>query len=310
MDTILTDNVWKQVAAESSLARRRLAAVAYVTSDRNLKLKRGDVLVCDASDTAIKAGQTSARLLQSLLRKGVELRSRDDLHTKAAVFGRFALIGSSNLSASSENSLTELALFTDRDQTVAQVTSFIHQLREDSEEIDDNFLRRILKLKVDQQNRGPQRKRKDIGFSAKPRTWIIGVKELPDESFPDEQKLVEKGMNRANSLLADSDSTISNVRWTGISRFRSSAREGDRVVQIWKSLSGKRITAISPCPIVLRQNGGSWTRFYVAEPENCKRLSWTEFERLGEKYGLAKVSLNGGREARPSEVPALDRLWS
>jgi len=99
-------------------------------------------LVCDASDTAIKAGQTSARLLQSLLRKGVELRSRDDLHTKAAVFGRLRSSIKQFIGLVGE-SLTELALFTDRDQTVAQVTSFITSLREDSEEIDDNFLRRF-----------------------------------------------------------------------------------------------------------------------------------------------------------------------
>jgi phosphatidylserine/phosphatidylglycerophosphate/cardiolipin synthase-like enzyme len=128
MDTILTDDVWKQVAAESKLARRPLVAVAYVTSEKNLKLKQNDLLICDASDAAIRTGQTSAPLLKSLAQRGVELRSHGDLHAKAAVFGRYALIGSSNLSPSSENTLTELAIFTDRDQIVAQVTSFIYGL--------------------------------------------------------------------------------------------------------------------------------------------------------------------------------------
>ena len=148
MDRLLTDNVWAQVAKDLTLASRRLAAVAYVTSQRHLKLKRDDVLVCDASDTAIKTGQTSATILQSLSRKGVELWSRSDLHAKAAVFGRFALVGSSNLSASSENNLTELSLFTDSGPAVAQVRAFIYGLRETSEKIDDDFLARIFKINV------------------------------------------------------------------------------------------------------------------------------------------------------------------
>jgi len=157
MDKLLTDNVWAQIAKELKLAKRRLAAVAYVTSDRHLKLIRNDILVCDASDTAIKTGQTSATILQSLARKGVEVWSRSDLHAKAAVFGRFALIGSSNLSASSENNLTELSLLTDSGQIVAQIRAFIYGLRETSEKVDDDFLARILNLNVSPQKGGSNR---------------------------------------------------------------------------------------------------------------------------------------------------------
>ena len=49
MDIILTGNVWKQIVNRAKGAKRRLAAVAYVSSGKYLKFTRGDILICDAS---------------------------------------------------------------------------------------------------------------------------------------------------------------------------------------------------------------------------------------------------------------------
>jgi len=307
MDTILTGNIWRLVAQKAKAAKRRLVAAAYVSSCRHLKLRQNDVLVCDASDRAIKAGETSARLLQALLRKGVELRSRPDLHAKVAVFGRYALIGSCTLSASSEEYSTELALFTDRKQVVAQTTAFIHGIREVSQEIDGDFLQRILKIKVrPARRRGCPRKDKVTRFGNK--VWLVSVHELAEDSFPEEQPFVEEAEKKAESL-ADKDSTISWIRWTGKARFRSVTQRGDRVVQIWTSLSGKRITVFAPCPGVARLDVGHWTRLFVAEPEDCHRLTWERFEKEAVKHSLSRVSKNSVRELNPREVLLIERLW-
>lgn len=165
METILTGDIWEQVPQKAGTAKRQLMTVAYVSSGTHLRLRSNDLLICDASDHAIKTGETSAQLLRTLFNKGVELRSRPDLHAKVGVFGCCALIGSCNLSVSSEERLTELALFTDRKQVVAQATAFIHGLREASEEIDRDFIRRILKIKVHRTPRpGPPRIAPSHGF--------------------------------------------------------------------------------------------------------------------------------------------------
>jgi phosphatidylserine/phosphatidylglycerophosphate/cardiolipin synthase-like enzyme len=198
MDTILTGNIWRRVAPLANRAKHRLLAVAYVSSDKYLKLRRNDILVCDASDRAIQAGETSASLLKSLVRKGAEVRSCPDLHAKVAVLGQTALVGSCNLSASSEEDLTELALLTDRKQIVAQATAFIHNLREASERIGDDFLRRILKLKVRRPRRRRKRQGKEIRFGNK--VWLVSVRELPHDSFPKEQPFVEQAEKKAATL--------------------------------------------------------------------------------------------------------------
>jgi len=91
--------------------------------------------------------------------------------------------------------------------------------------------------------------------------------------------------------------------------FRSLARAGDVVVQIWQSLSGKRITVFAPCSLVFRQDIGHWTRFYVSEPEDCQRVSWTRFEGEAEKHGLSRISKDSVRELNPREVLLIEGLW-
>jgi hypothetical protein len=308
METILTGNIWKQVAEEAKIARRRLVAVAYVSNCGHLRLSKGDVLVCDASDRAIKTGETSAPLLDALFHKGVELRSQPDLHAKVAVLGHYALIGSCNLSMSSEEDLTELALFTDRKQIVAQTMAFIHGLRETSKEIDVEFLQRILKIRIERHGlREHRRRARELRFGN--RVWLVSVRELPEDSFPEERPFAEKGEKKAESLVADKDGTISWIRWTGRGRFRSLARAGDVVVQIWQSLSGKRITVFALCALVLRQDIDHWTRFYVSEPEDCRRVSWTRFESEAKDRSLSRISRNSVRELNPREVLLIEGLW-
>lgn len=58
------------------------AAIAYVSSAENLHLHAGDTLITDASENAIKAGQTSARVLREFFRRGVVVYHCAGLHAK------------------------------------------------------------------------------------------------------------------------------------------------------------------------------------------------------------------------------------
>ena len=87
MERILTDNVWKQIASLARACKRRSAALAYVSTDNYVSFKKGDILVCDASDAAIKSGETSAAILARYYKKGVQLYSRTSLHAKVLVMG-------------------------------------------------------------------------------------------------------------------------------------------------------------------------------------------------------------------------------
>lgn len=309
METILTGNIWRQANVHAKGATRRLVAVAYVSDVKHLKLRRDDVLICDASDRTIRTGETSAKALQELVRKGVEVWSFPDLHAKAAVLGRYALVGSCNLSISSAEVLTELALLTDRRQVVAQVAAFIHGLREESVRVEDAFLKRILKIKVSiRTRRQGQKKRAKVSLGN--RVWLVSLRELRSDSYPKERPFVEEAEKEAEALVADKDASVSWIRWTGKCRFRSLARPGDIVVQIFKNLSGKRITVYAPCPIVLRQDVDHWTRFYIEDLEDHEALPWRQFEKRWAELGLSRVGKNTVRELKAREVLLLDGIWN
>ncbi len=56
-------------------------------------LRRGDVLICDASDLAIESGPTHADALSASLRTGVNVRSVQGLHAKIVVLPERVYIG-------------------------------------------------------------------------------------------------------------------------------------------------------------------------------------------------------------------------
>lgn len=96
---VVSGGLWTELHRLATKNRPRLAAVAYVTSDEKVKFGKGDTLVCDATDTAIKLGQTSAIVLRQAHDRGAQLFSSPGLHAKVFLLGRVAVIGSANLSS-------------------------------------------------------------------------------------------------------------------------------------------------------------------------------------------------------------------
>jgi hypothetical protein len=98
--------IWGSIQRLSKRARRRHLAVAYVSSDTHLRLRRGDILIVNASQGAIRSGQTSAAVLASAFARGVLIYSHPTLHAKVYLFDSEVVIGSANLSGTSRG-LTE-----------------------------------------------------------------------------------------------------------------------------------------------------------------------------------------------------------
>src|SRR5262249_42875902 len=128
MKALLSDDLWRELSRLSAEHQRIRAAIAYVTAPY-LEFRRGDLLVCDASDDAIKGGLTSASLLRSFVNRGAEVYSFHGLHSKAAVIDDTALIGSANLSENAGINTCEASLLTDDLQVVALIQGFIEKVK-------------------------------------------------------------------------------------------------------------------------------------------------------------------------------------
>src|SRR5262249_11896799 len=124
----LSDNLWHRITTVAKTnACRSLVAVAYFggAASELLPLRRGSVLVVDMSRKAVRTGQTDPKEIIKLLKEGVEIHSVENLHAKVFVLGRHAIIGSSNASRHSANSLIEAAVETTNHRVLAACRSFV-----------------------------------------------------------------------------------------------------------------------------------------------------------------------------------------
>lgn len=307
---VLSDGLWPEI---KKLGRKKLkfAAIAYVTSDRDLKFGRRDVLICDASDAAIQSGQTSAAVLRAAVRRGAAVYSSPGLHAKAMVLGRVAVVGSGNMSDASASQLVEAAIITDDARAVAGVRVLVHQLVDGADRVDDAFLKRISKLTVRAPRRGSRRRRAVTVRG--PRAWFISVAPLNEDRYEHENDLVEAERRAAERSREYSDSDAGYIRWAGNSRFYRDAKPGDLVVTAWKpSHKSKRGTVYAPEPLLRRKKVGKVTHFFVEEyadredtaiPFARFRSIWT---RLG---GSESLSVSSTREIPVELLETARQMW-
>lgn len=156
---VLGATLWPTITREARTSKSRAAAVAYVTDVGALPFSRGDTLVLDASEHAIKSGSTDVKILETLLERGVKLYSMPNLHAKVYVFDNTAIVGSSNLSHNSRNLLRECALLTHENQAVNEARALVHALSQEAESIDQEFITNAKKIEVIKTNYSPIERR-------------------------------------------------------------------------------------------------------------------------------------------------------
>ena len=310
MHRLATTDLWPIVKRLSKKAKRRLAAVGYVSKDSLVRFGSEDVLIVDASEGTIAGGLTSAKCLKRAYDREARIFSLPGLHTKLMVLDQVAVIGSANLS---ESGLVEAALITSDAPTVAAARSVIYQLRQQAQEVDEDFLKRILKITVVRRPRGSRRPKKlrlRIGGTT---TWLIGVTEVDDGDFASEAVATKAGTEKARKLRRKRTSDVSWVRWTGKGRFRSKAGEGDAVIQIWAPRGWKKPKRVyRTVTILLRQRERKWTRFYLEDPPGAEEsaLSWAEFRSLLRKAGITdRCGITSERVLSDDDARALMALW-
>jgi len=313
MQKIISNNLWGEIQRLALKSKTKRAAIAYVTTDKYLKFGKGDVLVVDASDAAIACGETSAAVLKQAYKRGAELYSSDRLHAKFILLDHVAVVGSANLSSSSANQLLEVAAVTDSPPIMSGLSVVIDQLTRQCKPVDQDFIKHISSIKVIRRPRANRLSRKIQLDSQKNRTWIIGVRELDDSHYVDEAEAITKGEAKAEKLKSVRKAEVGWLRWSGKSRFRAEAKKGDTVIQIWRSLRGKKPTVYKRAAILLRQEEPKCTRFFIEEPRNAESesLSWLRFNKLLKRVNFpGRVGPTSERLVKPEMAEALYSLWN
>jgi phosphatidylserine/phosphatidylglycerophosphate/cardiolipin synthase-like enzyme len=311
MEKLLTTNIWPEIGNLSAEAQRVEAVIAYVTSDKYLKMGDGDTLIVNASIGAIKNGETSADTLARLFKKGVVIYSLESVHAKLLVMDEeVVVVGSANASVSS-NSLDEAVVLTNSAIVASQARSYIYQLAQSATLLDEDKLKQLCLIKV------IRRGGRITGIKKQPiqppgeSAWIMSTRHLSSTTATAEREAV----NRAKKIVQKKNpqANLSSIRWVGRSRIRTAVQAGDRFVHIRRRKGNQRpYTVQPPNSILWRQDTPKWTRFYYdcAPSLTMKELKWSDFLKLCKQAGIKKkVTAGSARELSKSEADSLCRFW-
>lgn len=147
-------SVWPIIKNQIRRVRKTqqiFAAIAYIGKDAStlMPLRKGDILVCNASDVAIKLGSTSAKALEIFNNRGVQIFNESRLHGKVVVFSKRAFIGSANVSIRSRDLLYEAVVETTDQKIVDSSLQFVKNLCKEFSRLDSEDIRRLKRIKTD-----------------------------------------------------------------------------------------------------------------------------------------------------------------
>jgi hypothetical protein len=246
----------------------------------------------------------------------VQLYDCADLHAKILLLGNVAIIGSGNMSSSSERRMVEAALISDHGSVVAGVASLIEQLVKQSLQLDKEKIAQLCKIKVIRRGgrTGAVSKRRKTRISKLGnQTWIVGVRELRQDPKPQEQRLIDRATRSLQEQLGASDDDFSSIKWHVRGRFTRECRTGDLLIQVWRSAKAKRPSEVlKAVPVLLKQPTKSWTRFYVAEPSGSHPgVTWRQFKRLLREVGYPRqVKAGSVQLVEPDFADTINQKWN
>lgn len=311
MQRFLSGDLWDVLAARAKRAARRRVAVAYVTRD-HLGMRQGDLLIVDASRKAIACGETSAKLLRELHRKGVEIYSVPGLHAKVVLLDELAFVGSANLSDSSRNALVEAGVLTDSADVVTGVQVALSNWISGRRRLSKAHIDELVTIPVSRR-RGPAHRsgRRSVRSAvAGNNVWIVGVRDLPKDAFPKEQARIERGEAKAAAESSRPSAERSWIRWAGKKGFGVKCRQGDWVVQILPGKGG-RIDVLRPDVVQRVDVEPTCRRIYLEEIPGrlIDEMSLAAFQRLLKAGGVGRRVGPGSNRVVEMDRESMKALW-
>ncbi|SRR6266481_5040672 len=292
---LLTSDIWKSITSAAKRSRKpSYVAVAYFGkgASKLLPLRTNSRLVVDASENAVKSGQTHPADLKSLQKRGVIIYSVPNLHAKIYVFDDMAIVGSANVSNRSAGTLIESVLRTVDRGIVRSAKSFVESLC--LHELSPGTLDRLQKIYRSPRIPGGTAKRtknpRQRTRAELPRLFLTQL--VRSDPPAGSEAAEEKGYQAARSRRKHGRNYIlEQFNWSGDAPFRN----GDKVIQVVKEEDGRRLIDAPGDIIHTRrwQRNGRRVMFVYLEMPKVRR---TSLEKLARRFGYGakkKLHRNG-----------------
>jgi len=308
-----SDDSWSRIRDLAKMRGRRLVAVPFLGKGaiRRLPLQAGDLLIVRLDEATVKSGQTSPFEIGKFLRKGVEVHAQSNLHAKVFVFGKTAVIGSTNVSSTSEEHLLEAVVETSDRRTVSAATTFVRSLRGDV--VTPQYAKRLERMYVPPRILGAGRPRSQQTMRGAGQSVLWAVK-LETGAWIDEDYVQQDaGEPLARKMLKNTRHyVVDDFVWTPAG-FGRKVRVGQRVLQIVEESNGKAY-AEAPYRVVrvqrYRVRNSSRVMVFVERKKRSRRVGLGRLlERLGpmgERLSRLKTSIELKDKAL---VYQLGQIW-
>ena len=266
MVKLITKNLWSEITrAVMQTKTKSFIAVAYFgqNGSKMLPLNKGSVLVVDASEKALKTGQTCPDELLKLYYKGVHIYSQESLHAKLYVIGNNLYCGSANVSGNSANRLKEVLIKTDDKIAIEDAKEFINAFCRI--ELGDDELKLMAKIYVAPKNLGENKKMVENEYA----NFYIVYLRLADWTEKDEEE-ANKGRERANrNRINKSRHRVDEFKWGS----KLSFKIGDTILQITEEKDRKFVTPVGKLIHIRKWSNGKATKHicYVEVPERKRK---------------------------------------
>lgn len=291
---LVTTDIWKSLTSSAKKSRKpAFVAVAYFGqgASKLLPLSANSRLVVDASDNAVKSGQTCPAELKLLQNKGVIIYSVPNLHAKVYVFDGVAFVASANVSGNSAKKLIEAMVRITEGPVISAAKMFVRSLC--SNELSPGTIDRLQKIYRPPRFEGPPvagLRRKQSSQAVMPRLFVTQL--VRGDAPTGSEDAEEKGREIAKSRRKHRRSyVLQDFNWSGIAPFR----RGDKVIQVVKEEDGTRLVD-APGDVVHTHNwrrGNRRVMFVYLELPKVRRVRLEKLaRRLG--YGAKKKLFKNG----------------
>lgn len=308
---VINEDLWRSAKGLIRRGKRLHAAIAYFGQKGStlLPFRKGDQLVVDLSIPSVRAGRSDPREIEKLIRRGVSVFSRRNLHAKVISSDAEALVGSANASGRAVNVLDEAAVLTSDPAVVRRAREFIASLC--TEAVRPEYLALCKReYKPPRFPNGDPANGRGGSRIAAAKVWIVGLSEA--EIPETEQERFAEGEARARALARRrGHSNISSFWWSYKPAFAAVLRPGDWVICATRQTDGS--IAVSPpgqflfLDIYRRGQGKHRHVFHLEVSPHDGAVSWSHFRRAAQS--VCSLSLTRRPRTRAvREVLAADAL--
>jgi hypothetical protein len=285
-----TDDAWARI---SELAREKrrgpaLVAVPYLGEGApvRLPLRSGDTLVTRFDDLAFKSGLVDPKAVVAYIEAGVEVHAVFNLHAKVFVFGRRAVVGSTNVSTHSAEHLIEAECESESSRFVGAVASFVRKLRGDVVGLE--FARRKIPL-YHSPNYPAGTRRTTGGRALHSDVAVVKLARLDWDSADD--AAYDGGLEEAQERVVRRDRfSVDSFRWTG--KPPRTLRRDLRVIRC-TAVGARKILVDAPARVLsmrrYKSKRGSRTMVFVETQKWSRARSLTSVIRKVPKATLLRT---------------------